>query len=85
MDNFRGAYEVVEHLIQMSYRRIAHLANGKYLSITIERLQGFEKALQDHQIEVSGSYIQYCPHGGSVEKEIEKALDAILSLKKKPE
>ncbi|MGH2644711.1 MAG: LacI family DNA-binding transcriptional regulator, partial [Chitinophagaceae bacterium] len=85
VDNFRGAYEVVEYLIQMGYRRIAHLANAKYLSITIERLLGYEKALQDHQIEVPASYIQYCMHGGSVEKEIEKALDVLLTMKKKPE
>jgi LacI family transcriptional regulator len=84
-DNFRGAYEVVEHLIEMGYTRIAHLATARYLSITIERLSGHLKAMEQYGLEVPSQMVQYCPHGGLLEKEIEKALNKLLSLRKKPE
>lgn len=84
-DNFGGAYDVVAHLIQMGYKRIAHLANADYLSITIERLQGYQKAMDDYGIPVPPSYVQYCPHGGLLEEENEKAIRTFFSLKKTPE
>jgi LacI family transcriptional regulator len=84
-DNFRGAHDMVDHLIRTGYRRIAHLANARYLSITIERLEGYQKALEEHHIAVPPSYVQYCPHGGLLEPEIDKALEKLLSLKEKPE
>lgn len=84
-DNFRGAYDVVEHLIQMGYKRIAHLTNADYLSITVERLQGYKRAMADYGITIPPSYVQYCPHGGLVNEETEKAVKKFLSLKKRPE
>ncbi len=84
-DNFGGAYKVVEHLLQRGYRRIAHLANAQFLSITVERLQGYRQALTDHGLSVPAEYVQYCPHGGLMEKEIEKTLTALLELPDKPE
>lgn len=84
-DNFKGAYDVTKHLIDSGHKRIAHLANVSYLSITIERLKGFEKALSDHGIKIPASYIQYCSHGGLMEEEIDKALHAFFASKIKPE
>lgn len=84
-DNFRGAYDATKHLIDAGYSRIAHLANVSYLSITVERLEGYKKALTDHGIEVPASYIQYCAHGGLMQDEIDKALGAFFASKTKPE
>lgn len=84
-DNFRGAYDVVQHLIDVGYRRIAQLTNVSHLSITKERLQGFKKALKDNGLSVPSSYVQHCPHGGLLENEVDKAIDNLLSLEEKPE
>src|ERR1700733_2287635 len=63
VDNFKGAYDATEHLIQSGYRNIAALAGSEYLSITKERLSGYRKALEDHGLNYDESYIQHCLHG----------------------
>lgn len=84
-DNFGGAYNIVQHLLKAGFTRIAHLTNVNHLSITKERLKGYKKALEDNGIPVHPYYIQHCPHGGSLEEEIDQALDNLLSLEEKPE
>lgn len=85
VDNFHGAYNIVKYLIQTGYRNIALLSNAKHLSISIERMDGYLKALEDNHVSLPAYYVQFCPHGGLVEKEIEKSLDILFSSKKKPE
>jgi LacI family transcriptional regulator len=47
VDNVRGAYEAVNHLIQNGYRRIG-IVNGPVVSTTgRERLQGYHNALRE--------------------------------------
>lgn len=84
-DNFQGAYDATRHLLKMGFKRIALLANAEHLSITVKRLEGYKRAIEDSRMEVLSSYIQYCPHGGLIEKEIVQALDQLLSLKNKPD
>ena len=45
VDDYNGAFDVVNHLIQSGYRRIAHLAGPKNLSISKLRLKGYKDAL----------------------------------------
>lgn len=85
VDNFHGAYNIVKHLIQTGYRHIALLSNAKHLSISVERVNGYLKALEDNHISLPENYIQFCPHGGLVEEEIGVALNCWFSSKKKPE
>lgn len=84
-NNFQGAYEATEHLIQNGYRKIAHITSSNHLSITLERLEGYIKALENHNIKVEDDYIKYCSHGGMIREEIENGLDELLSLESKPD
>jgi LacI family transcriptional regulator len=40
VDDYKGAFDVVEHLIKSGYKRIAHLAGPQNLSISRFRLKG---------------------------------------------
>ena len=50
IDDYLGAYKVVEHLIQQGCRRIAHFTSPKKVSIFKERLRGYVDALKDNGI-----------------------------------
>ncbi|WP_207433284.1 LacI family DNA-binding transcriptional regulator [Sabulibacter ruber] len=50
IDDYLGAYKVVEHLIQQGCRRIAHFTSPKKVSVFKERLRGYTDALRDHDI-----------------------------------
>jgi LacI family transcriptional regulator len=48
IDDFLGAYQVTEHLIQQGCKRIAHFTNTRKISIFKERLRGYREALADN-------------------------------------
>ncbi len=50
IDDYLGAYKVVEHLIQQGCERIAHFTSPKTVSIYKERLRGYTDALKDYGI-----------------------------------
>lgn len=85
VDNFKGAYDATEHLIKSGHKHIAALAGSEYLSITKERLGGYQKALEDNGIPSNKAYIQHCLHGGMIYNEVENALNQFMSLDKKPD
>ena len=84
-DNMGGAYEGTRHLLAGGYRRIAHITSSPHVSITRERREGYEEALQEADIPLHEPYIKYCMHGGMVFEEIEKAIDELLSLPAPPD
>ncbi|MFT4204869.1 MAG: LacI family DNA-binding transcriptional regulator [Chitinophagaceae bacterium] len=84
-NNFLGAYQATEHLIQQGFRKIAHITSSNSLSITLERLEGYLKALEDYNIPENENYIKYCIHGGMIEKETEQAIGELLSLPDRPD
>lgn len=47
-DDYRGAYQLTEHLIEQGCRCIAHLAGPQHLNITHNRHQGYHDALLAH-------------------------------------
>lgn len=47
IDNAQGAYEGTRHLIELGHRRIAHIAGPHSHSDAIQRLKGYQAALQD--------------------------------------
>lgn len=85
VDNFKGAYEATEHLIQQGYKRIAAIANSEFLSITTERLAGYREALAAHGHKYNKAYVKHCFYGGMVFSEIEDAVNKLLTLKQKPD
>jgi LacI family transcriptional regulator len=84
-DNFKGAYDATQHLIDSGYKKIAHLTSASHLSISKERLNGYKAALAANQINVNEAYIKNCNHGGMIYKELEEAVKSLVNLKDKPE
>lgn len=84
-DNYNGGYNATKHLIESGFKRIAHITSPPNISITKERLAGYNQALADADIQLPENYIKYCPHGGRDIGEIEKALDELLSTEPKPD
>ncbi|MCC9137242.1 LacI family DNA-binding transcriptional regulator [Pontibacter silvestris] len=50
IDDYFGAYKVVEHLIQQGCTRIAHFTSPKKVSVFKERFRGYTDALRDNNI-----------------------------------
>lgn len=55
VDDHRGAFLAVEHLIQNGYRRIAHLAGPDSLPNSRNRLNGYRDALRQYRIPIDPS------------------------------
>ena len=85
VDNFTGAYKATSHLINEGFRKIAHITSSASISITGERLKGYQQALLDNNIAINDQYIKYCPHGGKDIDEIQNALSELLYSPNKPD
>jgi LacI family transcriptional regulator len=48
VDDYRGAYQVMEHLIGQGCRRIAHFAGPPTVNTTYNRFRAYREALQAH-------------------------------------
>src|SRR5882757_5572568 len=68
-NNYKGAYEATQHLIQQGYQRIAHVTSSDSLSNTRERLEGYKQALKDAGRQPDDRYIKFCLHGGMIREE----------------
>lgn len=55
VDNHRASYRIVSHLIDLGHERIGVLMGDLANSSAIERLSGYEKALNDRGIEIDPS------------------------------
>lgn len=84
-NNFKGAYHATKHLIDSGYKNIAQITSSANASITLQRLSGYRKALEDHGIQPNNRYIKFCEHGGMILEEIEKAIDGLLNCKPVPD
>ncbi|OPJ57027.1 LacI family DNA-binding transcriptional regulator [Alkalithermobacter paradoxus] len=62
VDNFIGAYEGTRHLIEQGHKDVIFIAGSLKSKTSIDRLNGYKKALQDYSIEfkeenvIEGSY-----------------------------
>ena len=56
-DDFKKTYEMVNHLIDSGYQNIAYLAGPSHLNITMNRVNGYKKALIDNDIELMDGLI----------------------------
>lgn len=84
-NNQQGAYDATSHLLQQGFRRIAHITSSGSLSITLERLEGYKKALADAGLTPDPQYIKFCLHGGMIPEETRQALTELLQLNNKPD
>lgn len=84
-NNYLGAFHATEHLIYEGYKKIAHITSSPFLSITIERLDGYKAALEKHNIPFNEGLVKHCNHGGMIAAEVEDALSGLFKLKTKPD
>jgi LacI family transcriptional regulator len=84
-DNIGGTHTATMHLVNNHYTRIGHITSSRELSITHERLKGYENALKEQGIPVNPDYIKYCDHGGKDLDEIENAIDSLLQMDSPPD
>jgi LacI family transcriptional regulator len=57
IDNVSGAYKAVSHLINLGYRRIAHVAGRLDNRPAMDRKAGYEQALREHKIPIEKDLI----------------------------
>lgn len=57
IDDFKGAYNATEHLIQQGYRKIAHISGPKHLKNFHDRIKGYMEALQANKVEIDPDLI----------------------------
>ena len=80
-DGYGGSYDAVSYLISKGHKRIAILSGLINWSTGFDRLEGYKKALADHQIAIDDSLIfvgdSTCPSGYNMAKKMhEMKLDA---------
>ena len=81
-DDYKWAYNAVEHLISEGYKRIAHLAGPKKLLLSQERKRGYLDALRTHGF--SGAEELIIPGGISIESGQKAAVD-LLTMSPRPD
>lgn len=57
-DNEGGAFEAVSYLIQRGHRRIGIVSGRLDVSTGVQRLAGYKRALQEHDIEIDQDFIK---------------------------
>jgi LacI family transcriptional regulator len=81
-DNFQGAYDMTRYLLDLGYEKIAIIAGPSHLSTGLDRLKGYQKALEDKGIALRQDYIlqgAFTPQTGY------NATKKFLALEDRPE
>jgi DNA-binding LacI/PurR family transcriptional regulator len=82
VDDYQGAFDIVEHLVRSGYRRIAHLAGPKNLSISKFRLKGYKDALQQGKLPFKNELVV---HGGLDDSDGIIGFQKLLNLRPMPD
>jgi DNA-binding LacI/PurR family transcriptional regulator len=82
VDDYNGAFTVVEHLVKAGYKRIAHLAGPKNLSISKDRLKGYMDALEQGNLPYDKELVVY---GGLDDTDGVVGFHKLLNLKTIPD
>ena len=85
VNNFDGAYQATEALLNSGFKRIAHLTSTSNLLISQERFKGFKAALDQYDVSFTAAYFKQCNHGGMLLKEIETAVEELMALPVPPD
>lgn len=80
-DDYKGAFEAVEHLIENGYNKIAHLAGPEGLSFTENRLQGYIDALNKYNLPIREDWII---HSGFSQECGEAGVCQLLQCQERP-
>jgi LacI family transcriptional regulator len=60
LDNFRGGYEATRHLLDLGYRKVAHISGPEKWASAAERFKGYQKALADRDLPYDPSLVEFC-------------------------
>lgn len=82
VDDYQGAYELVTHLIDRGYKRIAHIAGPDNILIGKERERGYRDALANHGMHVDESLIV---RGGYRKRDGSLGVEILLNLPVRPD
>ncbi|GGD52322.1 LacI family transcriptional regulator [Emticicia aquatilis] len=80
--DFKGAFNLVEHLISQGCRRIGVMSGPKEMQICKTRIEGYKAALQKHGIEINNDYIV---HSNISYGEGEQILNYFIGLENPPD
>ncbi len=58
IDNKKGAYQAVEHLIKKGHENIAFIGGEKSSTANKERLTGYKNAMQDNGLKINNDYVK---------------------------
>jgi DNA-binding LacI/PurR family transcriptional regulator len=89
-DNLRGGFEATQHLIDLGHDRIGFIGAGLTGKSSLKRLQGYLKALEEHNIEVDERLVTGRKEavsevpGYSTEKMGYEGMKRLLSLPNRP-
>ncbi|GAB3178229.1 LacI family DNA-binding transcriptional regulator [Telluribacter humicola] len=82
VDDYKGAFEATEHLIQRGCQRIAHIAGPPKLSISRNRFNGYKDAMDKYGIAMRDEWVvssEYNQAGGT-----ERAYQ-LMALRERPD
>ncbi|WP_342645934.1 LacI family DNA-binding transcriptional regulator [Mucilaginibacter sp. CSA2-8R] len=85
INNYKGAFDATELLVNQGFTKIAYITNTDNLFISRERFEGFKAALDKHKIGLPAEYIKYCYHGGMLIDELEMAINELMSMAERPQ
>lgn len=83
VDDYVGAKEAVNHLIDQGYKKIAFLEGSPGLIITADRKRGYEDALREHGLEIKEAFVQECLTGSL--EEGKRATKKLLAMTNPPD
>lgn len=58
VDNVRGGYEATRHLLDLGYRKVAHISGPERWGSAVDRLKGYQKALEDYALTYDPSLVE---------------------------
>jgi len=84
VDNYKGAFEMVEHMIKMGYRKIGMVnVSPMHLSTLKDRVEGYKDALKKNGIKFTNDWIQsvlYEDIGNTTDEVVKKLLSPPLGM-----
>lgn len=81
VNDARGAFEAVTHLVRLGHRRIGYIAEPDRANVSQERLRGYRWALKENGILVDSDLIV---RGNFQEGSASQAIDHMCSLESRP-
>lgn len=82
IDDYRGAYMVVEHLLKQGRKRIFHCASHQHVSVWERRCHGYLDAMKAHGFEPEKDWIIY---GEISQNQGQNAARQIIQMENKPD